>query len=374
MECLNNTGLSKSWKLLLVSKSKLLYDWQSVSHYVLVSSTLGGLATRYYFLSECCCLNFAVLFLWSTLSDERTGRGGGGGYFTTDSQSVSQSLCLGIEHPCETCDQILLPVGMLLSEICCLVSLGHPLWREDEKRRRRRRLLYDWQSVSQSVSHYVLASSTLVGLATRYYFLSECCCLNFAVLFLWGTLSDERTGRGGGGGGYFTTDSQSLCLGIEHPCGTWTRYYFLLECCFLKFNVLFLWGTISDERTGRGGGGGGGYFTTDSQSVSQSVSQYVLVSSTLVRLATRYYFLLECCFLKFAVLFLWGILSDERTERGGGGGGYFTTDSQSVCLCIEHPCGTCDQILQYFLSEYVSINILDIIHFSTEIKCESHSL
>jgi hypothetical protein len=44
-------------------------------------------------------------------------------YFTTDSQSV----CLGIEHHCGTCDQILLPVGMLLSEICCLVSIGRPL-------------------------------------------------------------------------------------------------------------------------------------------------------------------------------------------------------------------------------------------------------
>jgi hypothetical protein len=32
------------------SKSKLLYNWQSVSQYVLVSSTLVGLAIRYYFL------------------------------------------------------------------------------------------------------------------------------------------------------------------------------------------------------------------------------------------------------------------------------------------------------------------------------------
>jgi hypothetical protein len=36
---------------------------------------------------------------------------------------------------------------------------------------RRRRLLYDWRSVSQSVSQYVLVSSTPVGLATRYYVL-----------------------------------------------------------------------------------------------------------------------------------------------------------------------------------------------------------
>jgi hypothetical protein len=42
-----------------------------------------------------------------------------------------QSVCLGIEYPCGTCDQILFPVGMLLFEICGLVSMGHPLWRED---------------------------------------------------------------------------------------------------------------------------------------------------------------------------------------------------------------------------------------------------
>jgi hypothetical protein len=44
---------------------------------------------------------------------------------------VGQSVCLGIEHPCGTCGQILLPVGMLLSGICGLVSIGRLLWRED---------------------------------------------------------------------------------------------------------------------------------------------------------------------------------------------------------------------------------------------------
>jgi hypothetical protein len=38
--------------------------------------------------------------------------------------TVGQSVCLDIEHPCGTCDQILNPVGMLLSEICGLVSVG----------------------------------------------------------------------------------------------------------------------------------------------------------------------------------------------------------------------------------------------------------
>jgi hypothetical protein len=44
-----------------------------------------------------------------------------------------------------------------------------------------------------SVGQYVLVSSTLVALANRYYFLSECCCLKFVVLFLWGAHSDEST-------------------------------------------------------------------------------------------------------------------------------------------------------------------------------------
>jgi hypothetical protein len=30
----------------------------------------------------------------------------------------------------------------------------------------------------------------------------------------------RRSRRKRGGGGYFTTDGQSVCLGIEHPCGT----------------------------------------------------------------------------------------------------------------------------------------------------------
>jgi hypothetical protein len=88
------------------------------------------------------------------------------------SQSVSQSVCLGIEHPCGTCDQILFPVGMLL-------------WGA---------LLYKNAIRTSQETHY--ASTTEP---------------NLLMLFIvrWG---------------YFTTDgqsvSQSVSLGIEHPCGT----------------------------------------------------------------------------------------------------------------------------------------------------------
>jgi hypothetical protein len=116
--------------------SKLLYGWWSVSQCVLVSSTLVGLATRYYFLSDCRCLKFTKVKVTLRLM-------------------VGQTLCLGIEHPCGTCNQILLPVGMSLSEI----SGDQSYFTTD----------------GQSVSQCVLVSSTLGGLATRYYFLSGIC-------------------------------------------------------------------------------------------------------------------------------------------------------------------------------------------------------
>jgi hypothetical protein len=46
------------------------------------------------------------------------------------------------------------------------------------------------------------------------------------------------------------TFSQSVCLAVEPTLGLATRYYFLSERCCLKVAVFFLWGTLSDERTG----------------------------------------------------------------------------------------------------------------------------
>jgi hypothetical protein len=46
------------------------------------------------------------------------------------------------------------------------------------------------------------------------------------------------------------TVSQSLCQGIEPILGLVTRYYFLSEGCFLKFAVLSFWGALSDKRSG----------------------------------------------------------------------------------------------------------------------------
>jgi hypothetical protein len=45
------------------------------------------------------------------------------------------------------------------------------------------------------------------------------------------------------------TVSQSVCLGIEHPCATCVQILLPVGMLF-KFTILFLWGALSDERTG----------------------------------------------------------------------------------------------------------------------------
>jgi hypothetical protein len=42
----------------------------------------------------------------------------------------------------------------------------------------------------------------------------------------------------------------TVCLGVETTLGLVTRFYFLSEGCCLKVEVLFPWGVLSDERTG----------------------------------------------------------------------------------------------------------------------------
>jgi hypothetical protein len=115
-ESFSGLSPSKSWPYRSRSRNYFTTDGQSVSMSWCRAPFWGPWPdfTFFFLLPENC---FAL----------RRSRS----YFTTDSQSVSQSVCLGIEHPCGTCDQILLPVGMLLSEICGLVSMECPLWRED---------------------------------------------------------------------------------------------------------------------------------------------------------------------------------------------------------------------------------------------------
>jgi hypothetical protein len=68
-----------------------------------------------------------------------------------------RSVGIGSEYPCGTCDQILLPVGMLLSEICGLVSVRRPLWREEVK---SSYIMTDGQSASLSWRQAPLSEHT----------------------------------------------------------------------------------------------------------------------------------------------------------------------------------------------------------------------
>jgi hypothetical protein len=70
-----------------------------------------------------------------------------------------------------------------------------------------------------------------------------------------------------------------------------------------------------------------------------AVSQYVLVLSTLVGIATRCYFLSECCWLKFVVLFLWGSVITQWSELRG-------THNHTLLshLRLHQPEGPCSRI------------------------------
>jgi hypothetical protein len=58
-------------------------------------------------------------------------RSQGRSYITTDSQSVSQYVVMpSRRNHSGTYDQIFLSVWGLLSESCCLVSVGRPVWQE----------------------------------------------------------------------------------------------------------------------------------------------------------------------------------------------------------------------------------------------------
>jgi hypothetical protein len=106
---------------------------------------------------------------------------------------------------------------------------------------------------SQSVSQYVLVSSPLCGRLTRYCFLFKSSGLEFVVLSLWGVLSDERPGLPFVKVYHFMADSQSVSqyVLVSSPlCGCLTRYCFLFKCLGLEFVVLSLWGALSDERLG----------------------------------------------------------------------------------------------------------------------------
>jgi hypothetical protein len=122
----------------------------------------------------------------------------------------SQSVCLGIERPCGTCDQIFLPVGVLLSEICGLISVRRPLWRED--------------------------GSVICNVITQWFESRRT--LNHTLLYhLRFPRSRSRS--------YFTTVGQSVFLGVGHPFGSpspvFSFSFLLPENCFVFVLGCPLW-------------------------------------------------------------------------------------------------------------------------------------
>jgi hypothetical protein len=80
-------------------------------------------------------MKFVVLSVCGALSDEKSDLSFVRFRVTlrlTVSQSVSESVCLGVEPTLRTFDQILLPFQKFGSGVCCPLSVGSPLWRQSQ--------------------------------------------------------------------------------------------------------------------------------------------------------------------------------------------------------------------------------------------------
>jgi hypothetical protein len=155
-----------------------------------------------------------------------------------------------------TCDQI------FLSESCSLLSVGWLIWWED--RSAICSAITQWSESHRICNHALLSHLKLPqpGRPGSHIYIPQeqggpvippCTVFPFHRL-LWLTGLQWRYSNlpphGMLSHKFKVTLRQSVCLNVEHPLGLVTLYYFLSVCCCLKFAVLFLWGALSEERTG----------------------------------------------------------------------------------------------------------------------------
>jgi hypothetical protein len=98
---------------------------QPVSQYVLASSTLVELATRYYFLSKCYCVIFAVLRL-KLICDRRSV-----GQCVLVSGSCLEPMTRSFFSVCLEVDPIYKPVGSLENAVLCCALFTNPYHSND---------------------------------------------------------------------------------------------------------------------------------------------------------------------------------------------------------------------------------------------------
>jgi hypothetical protein len=159
------------------------------------------------------------------LSTFLTHPSSGSSYIATDGQSVSSSWC---RTPFGTYDQILISLS---DNYFFILHARRPLWREDGSKICS--AIAHWlESRRTHLSHLRLPQPGRPGPRTH-------------VPPWTGWPSPKSKSRYN-----WRSVSQSVCQGIEPTLGLVTRYYFLSEGCFLKVTVLFLWGALSNAKSG----------------------------------------------------------------------------------------------------------------------------
>jgi hypothetical protein len=98
----------------------------------------------------------------------------------------------------------------------------------------------------EKIMHLYSPRTALLSSSTEYYIVKT---LQFREACVYRILPDATGRIRCRSRSYFTTDGQSVSLGVKPTLGLVTRYYFRSESCCLKVADLFLWGALSYERT-----------------------------------------------------------------------------------------------------------------------------
>jgi hypothetical protein len=176
------------------------------------------------------------MFLWGALSDEGTSS-----VQLILWPTVSRPIRLCVRHPFGAHDQIF-PFPFFYRSLALLFVLVRPLWREDGTIICS--AICQWSESRRTHNHTLLSHLRLLDSISVTSYDSQRLRWRYS-----NPPPHEERERVEVEVTLQLTVRQSACQSIEPTLGLATRYYFLSEVCFLNIAVLSLWPAFSDERS-----------------------------------------------------------------------------------------------------------------------------